>query len=165
VTRLRVLRRIFQRPLGPSALQVTTPIEPEASQPTNLVGRGYPVRRLSPRREYSPRSEPWIQIGFVEGAGHSGDVYRRQGAPLEVEMRARSRDGKKTEVDISLMHNDLEVLEAAESDRRSNQISLLYSMSYGGGAGICTRVRKYIPAGIYDAYPPLSSRARREEAE
>jgi hypothetical protein len=35
----------------------------------------------------------------------------------------------------------------------------------GGGAGICTRVRKYIPAGIYDAYPPLSCRARREEAE
>jgi len=34
-----------------------------------------------------------------------------------------------------------------------------------GGAGICTRVRKYIPAGIYDAYPPLSCRARREEAE
>ncbi len=33
-----------------------------------------------------------------------------------------------------------------------------------GGAGICTRVRKYIPAGIYDAYPPLKSRSRREEA-
>jgi hypothetical protein len=25
----------------------------------------------------------------------------------------------------------------------------------GGGAGIRTRVRKYILAGIYDAYPPL----------
>jgi hypothetical protein len=34
-----------------------------------------------------------------------------------------------------------------------------------GGAGICTRVRKYILAGIYDAYPPLQCRARREEAE
>jgi hypothetical protein len=33
-----------------------------------------------------------------------------------------------------------------------------------GGAGICTRVRKYIPAGIYDAYPLLKSRSRREEA-
>ena len=50
--------------------------------------------------------------------------------------------------------------------RRSN--GLLASVvreSNGGGAGICTRVRKYIPAGIYDAYPPLSCRARREEAE
>src|SRR5262245_23390188 len=36
--------------------------------------------------------------------------------------------------------------------------------SNGGGAGICTRVRKYIPAGIYDAYPLLKSRSRREEA-
>jgi hypothetical protein len=34
----------------------------------------------------------------------------------------------------------------------------------GGGAGSCTRVRKYIPAGIYDAYPLLKCRARREEA-
>jgi len=34
----------------------------------------------------------------------------------------------------------------------------------GGGAGSCTRVRKYIPAGIYDAYPPLICRPRREEA-
>jgi hypothetical protein len=33
-----------------------------------------------------------------------------------------------------------------------------------GGAGICTRVRKYIPAGIYDAYPLLKSRSRRQEA-
>ena len=33
----------------------------------------------------------------------------------------------------------------------------------GGGAGSCTRVRKYIPAGIYDAYPLLNCRARREE--
>ena len=33
-----------------------------------------------------------------------------------------------------------------------------------GGAGICTRVRKYIPAGIYDAYPPLKSRLRRQAA-
>jgi hypothetical protein len=37
--------------------------------------------------------------------------------------------------------------------------------SNGGGAGIRTPVRKYVPAGIYDAYPPLSCRARREEAE
>jgi hypothetical protein len=37
--------------------------------------------------------------------------------------------------------------------------------SNGGGAGICTRVRKYILAGIYGAYPPLSCRSRREEAE
>ena len=36
--------------------------------------------------------------------------------------------------------------------------------SNGGGAGICTRVRKYIPAGIYDAYPLLKCRSRREEA-
>ena len=36
--------------------------------------------------------------------------------------------------------------------------------SNGGGAGICTRVRKYIPAGIYDAYPLLKFRSRREEA-
>src|SRR5262249_59020690 len=34
----------------------------------------------------------------------------------------------------------------------------------GGGAGSCTRVRKYIPAGIYDAYPRLKCRARRGEA-
>ena len=34
-----------------------------------------------------------------------------------------------------------------------------------GGAGSCTRVRKYIPAGIYDAYPRLKCRARREDAE
>jgi len=34
----------------------------------------------------------------------------------------------------------------------------------GGGAGSCTRVRKYIPAGIYDAYPLLKCRSRREEA-
>jgi len=27
--------------------------------------------------------------------------------------------------------------------------------SNGGGAGIRTPVRKYVPAGIYDAYPPL----------
>ena len=26
----------------------------------------------------------------------------------------------------------------------------------GGGAGSCTRVRKYLHAGIYDAYPPLN---------
>ena len=37
--------------------------------------------------------------------------------------------------------------------------------SSGGGGGIRTRVRKYIPAGIYDAYPPLKCRTRREEAE
>jgi hypothetical protein len=37
--------------------------------------------------------------------------------------------------------------------------------SSGGGAGSCTRVRKNIPAGIYDAYPPLMCRTRREEAE
>ena len=30
--------------------------------------------------------------------------------------------------------------------------------SNGGGAGIRTRVRKYILAGIYDAYPLLKSR-------
>jgi hypothetical protein len=36
--------------------------------------------------------------------------------------------------------------------------------SNGGGGGIRTRVRKYIPAGIYDAYPLLKSRLRREEA-
>ena len=35
----------------------------------------------------------------------------------------------------------------------------------GGGAGSCTRVRKYIPAGIYDAYPRLKCRARREDVE
>ena len=35
----------------------------------------------------------------------------------------------------------------------------------GGGAGSCTRVRKYIPAGIYDAYPCLKCRARREDPE
>ena len=34
----------------------------------------------------------------------------------------------------------------------------------GGGAGSCTRVRKYIPAGIYDAYPLLMCRLRRREA-
>jgi hypothetical protein len=34
----------------------------------------------------------------------------------------------------------------------------------GGGAGIRTRVRKYILAGIYDAYPRLKSRSRREAA-
>jgi hypothetical protein len=34
----------------------------------------------------------------------------------------------------------------------------------GGGGGIRTRVRKHIPAGIYDAYPLLKSRSRREEA-
>ena len=34
----------------------------------------------------------------------------------------------------------------------------------GGGGGIRTRVRKYIPAGIYDAYPLLKSRSRRREA-
>jgi hypothetical protein len=34
----------------------------------------------------------------------------------------------------------------------------------GGGAGSCTRVRKYIPAGIYDAYPRLKCRSRREGA-
>ena len=34
----------------------------------------------------------------------------------------------------------------------------------GGGAGSCTRVRKHIPAGIYDAYPLLKCRSRREEA-
>ena len=33
-----------------------------------------------------------------------------------------------------------------------------------GGAGICTRVRKYILAGIYGAYPLLLSRFRRREA-
>ena len=33
----------------------------------------------------------------------------------------------------------------------------------GGGAGSCTRVRKYIPAGIYDAYPLLKCRSRRKE--
>ena len=33
-----------------------------------------------------------------------------------------------------------------------------------GGGGIRTRVRKYIPAGIYDAYPLLNCRVRREEA-
>ncbi len=33
-----------------------------------------------------------------------------------------------------------------------------------GGAGICTRVRKYINAGIYDAYPLLWSRFRRRES-
>jgi hypothetical protein len=32
-----------------------------------------------------------------------------------------------------------------------------------GGAGIRTRVRKYFPAGIYDAYPRLKSRFRRED--
>jgi hypothetical protein len=37
--------------------------------------------------------------------------------------------------------------------------------SNGGGGGIRTRVRKHIPAGIYDAYPPLKCRTRREEAE
>lgn len=36
--------------------------------------------------------------------------------------------------------------------------------SNGGGGGIRTRVRKYIPAGIYDAYPLLKCRSRREEA-
>jgi hypothetical protein len=36
--------------------------------------------------------------------------------------------------------------------------------SNGGGAGIRTPVRKYILTGIYDAYPPLLSRARRGEA-
>src|SRR5687768_462164 len=36
--------------------------------------------------------------------------------------------------------------------------------SNGGGGGIRTRVRKYIPAGIYDAYPLLESRFRRREA-
>jgi hypothetical protein len=34
----------------------------------------------------------------------------------------------------------------------------------GGGAGIRTRVRKYILARIYDAYPLLLSRLQREEA-
>jgi hypothetical protein len=33
-----------------------------------------------------------------------------------------------------------------------------------GGGGIRTRVRKYIPAGIYDAYLLLNCRSRREEA-
>ncbi len=33
-----------------------------------------------------------------------------------------------------------------------------------GGGGIRTRVRKYIPAGIYDAYPLLLCRSRRGEA-
>ena len=37
-------------------------------------------------------------------------------------------------------------------------------MSEGGGGGIRTPVRTYIPAGIYDAYPPLMCRARRREA-
>ena len=36
--------------------------------------------------------------------------------------------------------------------------------SNGGGGGIRTRVRKHIPAGIYDAYPLLMCRTRREEA-
>ena len=40
----------------------------------------------------------------------------------------------------------------------------LRSRANSGGAGICTRVRKYIPAGIYDAYPLLKSRSRRREA-
>ena len=35
----------------------------------------------------------------------------------------------------------------------------------GGGGGSRTRVRKHIPAGIYDAYPRLDCRARREDAE
>jgi hypothetical protein len=35
----------------------------------------------------------------------------------------------------------------------------------GGGAGSCTRVRKHILAGIYDAYPRLLCRTRREDPE
>ena len=35
----------------------------------------------------------------------------------------------------------------------------------GGGGGIRTRVRTYLLAGIYDAYPALKCRTRREETE
>jgi primosomal replication protein N len=40
----------------------------------------------------------------------------------------------------------------------------LHSCAKAGGGGIRTRVRKYIPAGIYDAYLLLKFRFRRKEA-
>jgi hypothetical protein len=54
--------------------------------------------------------------------------------------------------------------EDAKAAGASAKYSCYIDMRKFGGAGICTRVRKYIPAGIYDAYPPLKCRARREEA-
>jgi hypothetical protein len=53
--------------------------------------------------------------------------------------------------------------EQAQASARHHSPCSLRSQANGGGAGICTRVRKYIPAGLYDAYPLLESRSRRQE--
>jgi len=50
------------------------------------------------------------------------------------------------------------------SARRIPMPGLAKTVKVIGGGGIRTRVRKYIPAGIYDAYPLLMCRSRREEA-
>ena len=52
----------------------------------------------------------------------------------------------------------------ARSERGQRKRGPTRAKLIDGGAGSCTRVRKYIPAGLYDAYPLLMCRARREEA-
>src|ERR671936_596527 len=52
----------------------------------------------------------------------------------------------------------------ARSERGQRKRGPTRAKLIDGGAGSCTRVRKYIPAGIYDAYPLLDCRSRRREA-
>lgn len=59
---------------------------------------------------------------------------------------------------------DVKQRPASRSSQTTVQPSRELRAKAGGGGGIRTRVRKYIPAGIYDAYPLLNCRPRREEA-
>lgn len=45
---------------------VTTPSSPEASQPRTRSDAASHERRSTLRRTYSPRSEPWTQIGHLQ---------------------------------------------------------------------------------------------------
>ena len=103
------------------------------------------------------RETPRAQIASgTEGAGEAASESARRGvrgAKEEQRERAPASEPRDRREPAKRRAR----ARVGEFEGRSPSINI-------GGAGSCTRVRKYIPAGIYDAYPRLKCRPRREAA-
>ena len=99
-------------------------------------------------------------VGVREGAGGSREGAIGVAKGFESELRS---DANRYLVET--LHRECEKCsgEANAQSELGKVKGAPPSEVIDGGGGIRTPVRKYIPAGIYDAYPPLKSRARREE--
>ena len=92
-------------------------------------------------------------------------VERSENGVLRLALSLDARSGQFSLEGAALRASELGLKHGACSERACRPAEGGTKASRTGGGGIRTRVRKHIPAGIYDAYPRLKCRSPREDTE